>query len=366
MAIIYSYPTVIPTTNDLVLGTDVDQAGKPTKNFTIKSIVDIVSSGATGLGAVLKISSNAQDVTDPANPVNQPIQNLTFINGTGSATFGSFADGTMNITGGLGTGFTSITSTDFAGNITGIVKVGSSIAGAADGAEANNVIGVTQPVGTSNKTLATTEFVASRVDPSILTFLGTNGGDQTVTLATQKFSIVGTTNQIQTDGTAQKLTIKFPAAGVTLPDGSTATTQAATDDSGKIATTAFVRNYDDTQDLDFSGDNASTGTVLLNSQALAISGTANQVVTAAAGQALTISLPATVIRNLQGNVTGILKDGSSIETTVTGVTQTAGNDSTRLATTAYVDSASGAKTLDYAGDTTGPFALNLSTDESRV
>jgi len=163
-------------------------------------------------------------------------------------------------------------------------------------------------------------------------------------------------------GNIGNIVLGFPAAGVTLPDGSLATTQAATDDSTKIATTAFVRNYDDTQDLDFSGTTG-TGAVVLNNQTLAISGTANQVVTAAAGQTLTISLTNPIVTNLTGNVTGILKDGSSIETTVTGVTQTAGNDSTRLATTAYVDGASGAKTLDYAGDTTGPFALNLSTDD---
>ena len=42
MAIIYSYPTIIPTANDLVLGTDVDAAGKPTKNFTVQSIIDLV------------------------------------------------------------------------------------------------------------------------------------------------------------------------------------------------------------------------------------------------------------------------------------------------------------------------------------
>ena len=133
MAIIYSYPTVPPTADDLVLGTDVNQPDKPTKNFTIQSIVDIVAGGAAGLGAVLKISSNAQDLTDPSNPVNQPIQNLTFINGTGSATFGSFTDGSMTISSGVGVNFTSITSVDFLGNLTGIVKVGSSIAGASDG-----------------------------------------------------------------------------------------------------------------------------------------------------------------------------------------------------------------------------------------
>ena len=100
MAIIYSYPVVPPSGDDLLFGTDATQADKPTKNFTVQSIVDIVSSGAAGLGAVLKISSNAQDLTDPANPINQPIQNLSFITGTGSATFNSFSDGTLNITGG--------------------------------------------------------------------------------------------------------------------------------------------------------------------------------------------------------------------------------------------------------------------------
>ena len=186
MAIIYSYPTVAPTSDDLVLGTDVNASGKPTKNFTIQSIVDIISGGATGLGAVLAISNNAQN---PTTAANQSALNFLNIQGTGAVTFNSFTDGVMNITGGLGTGFTSITSTDFVGNITGIVKVGSSIAGAADGVEANNVTGVTQPVGTNNKTLATTAFVMNKIDPSVLTFVGASGGNQTVNLATQSFAV---------------------------------------------------------------------------------------------------------------------------------------------------------------------------------
>ena len=345
MAIIYSYPTVLPTANDLILGTDVDQAGKPTKNFTIQSIVDIVQQGATGLAATLALGNDAG---------NQAAIGFTNLIGTGTVTFGGFTDGTMTITTGTGAGFTSITSTDFVGNITGVVKAGSSIAGA--------VTGVTQNAGDNSTKLATTAYVDGKVDPSILTFAGTSGGNQTVNLAAQTFSLLGTASQIESVSTAQTITFRFPAAGVVLPDGSTATTQAATDDSTKVATTAFVRDYDDLQDLDFSGTTG-TGAVVLNSQTLAIAGTANQVVTSAAGQTLTIALTNPVVRDLTGNVTGILKDGSSIETTVTGVTQAAGNDSTRLATTAYVDAASGAKTLDYAGDATGPFALNLSTDD---
>ena len=172
MAIIYSYPTVPPTADDLVLGTDVNQPDKPTKNFTIQSIVDIVAGGAAGLGAVLKISSNAQDLTDPSNPVNQPIQNLTFINGTGSATFGSFTDGSMTISSGVGVNFTSITSVDFLGNLTGIVKVGSWIAGAADGNTSNNVTAVTQPTGTNNTTIATTAFVQQEITGEDLDLTG--------------------------------------------------------------------------------------------------------------------------------------------------------------------------------------------------
>ena len=42
MAIIYSYPTVIPTNDDLLLGTDTGKSGNPTKNFTIKSIADLL------------------------------------------------------------------------------------------------------------------------------------------------------------------------------------------------------------------------------------------------------------------------------------------------------------------------------------
>ena len=108
MAIIYSYPTVIPTADDLVLGTDVNQTDKPTKNFTIQSIVDIVQGGATGLGAVLAISADA---------LQQPATNFTNIQGSGAVTFGSFTDGTMNMVGGVGTGFSSFASTSFTGKL---------------------------------------------------------------------------------------------------------------------------------------------------------------------------------------------------------------------------------------------------------
>ena len=224
MAIIYSYPTVVPTPDDLVLGTDVNRADKPTKNFTIQSIVDIVAGGAAGLGAVLKISSNAQD-TSVTPPANQPIQNLTFINGTGSATFSSFKDGTMTIQNGTGTDFVSITSLDFLGNLTGIVKVGSSIAGAADGVVGNNVTAVTQPLGTDNTTIATTEFVQQELTGSDLDFRGdATGTIGSVDLDSETFAVVGTALNIETSTTAggQVLTLKL-TDDVTIADDLTVT-----------------------------------------------------------------------------------------------------------------------------------------------
>ena len=369
MAIIYSYPIVTPTSNDLVLGTDVDAQGKPTKNFTIQSIIDLVTVSGNDLQAVLDNGNTAT-------------QNIVL---TGNISATNFTDGTITISGGDGAGFINFQSTNFAGDLTGVIKVGSSIAGATDGVEANNVTGVTQPVGTSNKTLATTAFVMSKVDPSILTFTGATGGDQTVNLVNQTFSLLGTTSEIKTVSSAQTLTISLAdgafgsGSELILPNGASATTQATTDDSTKVATTAFVRNYDDLQTLDFT-DATTASTVLLNSQTLTFEGTANQVTTTVSAQKVKFSLPATVIRNLQGNVTGTILATSSIQgnagaastdaENVLAVTQTAGDNSTRIATTAYVDDAAGSKTLSYQADAAGagtmPFTMNLSTDDLDV
>ncbi len=351
MAIINSYPIIPPTTDDLLLGTDVNASGQPTKNFTVQSIVDLVQGDATGLAAVLALSNDAGA---------QAAINFTNVQGSGTFTAGTFTDGTMSITSGTGVNFVSIASADFLGNLTGIVKAGSSIEG--------TVTGVTQPLGTDDTTLATTAFVQAKVDPSVLQYLGDATGPFDLNLVSDDFKISGTTNQIETTAVnvaagIGEITLSFPTAGVTLPDGSTATTQALTDNSTDVATTAFVHGKNDAQDLNFSGTTG-TGSVLINSQTLSIAGTTNEITTSASNQTLTIGLPTDV--TIAGIFTGATFSGDlngTINTATTGVTQSAGDDSTKIATTAYVDAAAGAKTLDYAGDTTGPFSLNLSTDD---
>ena len=344
MAIIYSYPTVIPTANDLVLGTDVDQVDKPTKNFTVQSIIDLVTVSGNDLQAVL-------------NNGNTATQNIIL---TGNISATAFTDGTMSIQAGSGTGFVSITSTDFVGNITGVVKAGSSIQ--------STVTGVTKNQGDNSTKLATTAYVDNKVDPSVLQYLGDSTGPFDLNLVSDDFKITGTANQIETTATAVAgnvgvINLKFPTAGVVLPNGSTATTQAASDNSTKVATTAFARSVDDSQDLDFTTGSGS-GSVLLNSQTLTLAGTANQIATSGSGQTATFALTSSV--TISGTYTGATFAGDllgTVNTATTGTTQNAGDNSTKIATTAYVDNAAGSKTLDYAGDATGPFSLNLSTDD---
>jgi len=112
MAKINSYPQVIPTNDDLILGTDVNQADRPTKNFKVSDLIALVTGGATGLGAVISLNSSAKDPITPFT--NQSATDFLNISGTGTVTFTSLTDGTFNTTGGATT-TTTLTTT---GNIT--------------------------------------------------------------------------------------------------------------------------------------------------------------------------------------------------------------------------------------------------------
>jgi len=104
MAIIYSYPTVTPEKTDLVLGTDVSVPGKPTKNFTVQSIIDLVTTATGDLQFVLNLGNTATGVD-----IN--LTNNAFRGGSFVTTAGATVSGTT------GTGFTNVTSTEFTGTI---------------------------------------------------------------------------------------------------------------------------------------------------------------------------------------------------------------------------------------------------------
>ena len=269
-------------------------------------------------------------------------------------------------------------------------------------------------------------YVDSQVTAQDLDFLGDTGSGA-VDLDSQDFTIAGTADEIETSASGQTLTIGLPSTITTtlsatsvLSDGVVATTQSVGDNSTKVATTAYVDAQVTAEDLDFGGDTG-TGSVDLDSQTFTIQGTTNEIETSATGQTLTIGLPSSitvdVVGNLTGNVTGnvtgnltgnvtgdltgdvtgnvtgnvtgdvtgdvtgnltgnvtgnvtgdltgnvtatsVLADG------VTATTQSAGDNSTKIATTAYVDSISVDDDLTFAGDT-GSGTVDLDTQTFTV
>jgi hypothetical protein len=200
-------------------------------------------------------------------------------------------------------GLPSSITVNLVGNVTGdLTGVGI----LSDGSTA-----VTQGAGDSSTKIATTKFVMDLDAGSDLDFSGDSGtGD--VTLNTQSFAVTGITSEIVTTALNQGLTVGFPTTGVILPNGSTATTQASSDDSTKIATTAYVKGLDNASDLDFT-DGTTSGDVNLNTQSLSILGTASQVVSTVSNQSVTLSLPSSI--NVNSASATILQNARDISLT---------------------------------------------------
>ena len=205
---------------------------------------------------------------------------------------------------------------------------------------------------------AVKDYVDTHVTSQDLDF--TDGTTQSaIDLDSQVFSILGTTNEIETSASGQQLQIGLPNSVTisgtytgatfsgdlngTINTATTAVTQSAGNNSTKVATTAYVDTLDAASDLDFSGDSG-TGDVNLNTQVLAVTGTANQIVTTANNQGLSLAFPTTI----------------TIPNNSVATTQSAGDNSTKIATTAYVDTLDAASDLDIAGDS-GTGAINLNT-----
>ena len=188
---------------------------------------------------------------------------------------------------------------------------------------------------------AVKNYVDTKVTAEDLDF-GGDSGTGSVDLDSQTFTIAGTANEVVTSASGQTLTVGLPStinvdvqgdltgnvtgnvsgnvtgnvtgnvsgdltgnvtATSVLANGVTATTQASSDNSTKVATTAFVKSVVTAEDLDFAGDSG-TGAVDLDSQTLSIVGTANEIVTSASGQTLTVGLPSSITVNVTGNLTG--------------------------------------------------------------
>ena len=148
--------------------------------------------------------------------------------------------------------------------------------------------------------------------------------------------------------------LKDTGTGVTITQFVTAANGIANfNNDTTVPTSAAVKTYVDAvvtaSDLDFLGDsNVGTPAVDLDSQNFSVLGTTNEIVTSGVNQTLTIGLPNSV--TISGTYTGATFSGDlngTINTATTATTQTAGDNSTKVATTAYVDSLDAASDLDF-------------------
>ena len=161
MAIIYSYPTVNPERTDLILGTDVSTSNKATKNFTVQSIIDLVTVATGDLQTVLDLGNvaTARDI----NLTNNSFRGGSFITTTGGT-----------ITGTTATGFTNITSTAFTGTLATAAQPNVTSLGTLSALVISGPISGTGLITNSNLTGAQNDNVVSTL--AIKTYVDTKVG----------------------------------------------------------------------------------------------------------------------------------------------------------------------------------------------
>ena len=160
MAIIYSYPTVNPERTDLILGTDVSSSNKATKNFTIQSVIDLVTVATGDLQTVLDLGNVAtgRDI----NLTNNAFRGGNFV-----------TTGGVSITGTTATGFTNVNSTAFTGTIAtpvqpNITSLGSLTALVLDGPiSGTGLINNSSLTGAANDNVVSTLAIKTYVDTKV-------------------------------------------------------------------------------------------------------------------------------------------------------------------------------------------------------
>ena len=176
------------------------------------------------------VSGQSVTIGLPSSISTDLVGNVTG-NLTGDVTGDVSGNVTGNVTGDLAGNVVGNVTGNVAGDLTGNVTSTSVLA--------NGVTATTQASTDSSTKVATTAYVKGLDNASDLDFSGDSGtGD--VNLNAQTFAITGTANQIESSASNQGLSLQFPTAGVTLPNGSVATTQSADDNSTKVATTSYV------------------------------------------------------------------------------------------------------------------------------
>ncbi len=234
MAIIYSYPTVDPVREDLILGTDVSSSNKATKNFTIQSIIDLVTVATGDLQTVLALGN-------VATGFDIDLTNSSFIGGGFRTTGGIVISGTTGI------GFTNLTSTAFTGTIAtatqpNITSLGALTALVLDGPiSGTNLITSSNLTGAANDNVVSTLAIKTYVDnqvglfdtlAEVLANGNTTGGTSIVVSAADNITFTDTSKALF--GNSQDLEINNDGIDSFITDLSTGDLRLRSDNAVKI------------------------------------------------------------------------------------------------------------------------------------
>ena len=408
MAIIYSYPTVVATLTDLVLGTDISSTGKPTKNFTVQSLIDLVPNNLGDLQAVL-------DIGNTATGGNANITLGTLGVPTGTVSANSFTTSSLTISGAnlITTGF--VTALNLTGTLLTNAQPNVSSLGTLTSLAVNTSVTGTAVVTTLANpgndlqiasTKAIVDYIATNPNPETLantlqagnTTTGGGFSNDIVISAGDDITFTNTSKLLLGTTAADTLEIYGDSADSFIIDNSPGqlrlkTSSFAVQDllgTSQIITGVdggSVELYEDNiKKIETSTLGATiSGAISVGAGGFALpsynfTGDPNTGIYQPAADQIGLStngVTRLTVINAGVEVTGLTVSDSFKTDTSTGgaitkfITEAEGiaaNDTdttvpSSAAVKDYVDTSSSAVTLDYAGDATGPFALNLGTDD---
>jgi hypothetical protein len=267
--------------------------------FTISGTANEVETNASGNSLIVGLPSNVTIGNDLTVTTNATVGGTLGVTGS-TGVDGNFDVATNKFTVQAATGNTAVAGTLDA---TGLASLdgGIDVDGAFTVADTTGNVSTTGTLAVTGITTLTDDLAVDTdtlfVDVST-DRVGINKAVPTVALdVTGDITSSATITGVTLEGTLSATSV--------LADGVIATTQSTSDNSTKVATTAYVKSVVTAEDLDIAGDSG-TGSIDLDSQTLTIAGTANEIETSASGQTITIGLPSTITANVTGNVAGDL------------------------------------------------------------